>query len=80
MAIDLEATHLRHFLRLSRLTLAACLLYVWLIRFGLHAIKTGWRDWVDRHDRRDLSIFRIGWDMIAKKLALHDKIRVVLFP
>ena len=78
--VDLEATHLRHFLRLPRLTLAACLLYVWLIRFGVHAIKAGWRDGVDRHDRRDLSIFRIGWDKIAQKLAWHDKITVALFP
>ena len=27
----LEASHLRHFLRLSRLTLAVCLLYLWLV-------------------------------------------------
>ncbi len=77
--VDLEATHLRHFLRLSRLTLAACLLYVWLLRFGVHTIKAGRRDWVDRHDRRDLSIFRIGWDMVAKHLALQDNISVTLF-
>jgi hypothetical protein len=77
--VDLEATHLRHFLRLSRLTLAACLLYVWLIRFGVQTIKAGLRDWVDRHDRRDLSVFRIGWDMVAKKLALHVNFTVDLF-
>jgi hypothetical protein len=77
--VDLEATHLRHFLRLSRLTLAACLLYVWLIRFGVQTIKAGLRDWADRHDRRDLSVFRIGWDMVAKKLALHVNFTVDLF-
>ena len=67
---DLEATHLRHFLRLSRLTLAVCLLYVWLVAFGSFVIKSGQRHLVDRTDRRDLSIFRIGWDTIERRLAL----------
>ena len=31
---DLEVVRLRHFLRLSRLTLAVALLYVWLVAFG----------------------------------------------
>ncbi len=65
---DLERTHLRHFMRLSRLTLAAALLYVWLVAFGSHVIKTGFRRLVDRVDRRDLSIFRIGCRMIERCL------------
>jgi hypothetical protein len=64
----LERTHLRHFMRLSRLTLAAALLYVWLVAFGSHMIKTGFRRLVDRTDRRDLSIFRIGYRMIERCL------------
>jgi hypothetical protein len=36
---DLESTMLRHFLRLSRLTLAVALLYVWLISVGGRAIR-----------------------------------------
>ena len=31
---DLEHSRLRHFLRLSRLTLVECLLYVWLVATG----------------------------------------------
>jgi len=65
---DLERTHLRHFMRLSRLTLAAALLYVWLVAFGSHVIKTGLRRFVDRVDRRDLSIFRIGDRMVERYL------------
>lgn len=68
---DLEATHLRHFLRLSRLTLAVALLYVWLVLTGRRVIKTGQRHLVDRRDRRDLSLFRIGWDYIRKRLSWH---------
>ena len=66
---DLESTHLRHFLRLSRLTLAVTLLYVWLTAFGSQVIKNGQRRLVDRNDRRDLSIFRIGFDSIHRRLA-----------
>jgi hypothetical protein len=66
---DLEASHLQHFLHLSRLTLAVALLYVALIAFGSQTIKNGLRTLVDRNDRRDLSIFRIGVDMLERLLA-----------
>ena len=73
---DLEATHLRHFMRLSRLTLAVCLLYSWLLQVGRMVIRQGQRDLVDRHDRRDLSLARIGHDMIEKWLALGRPIAI----
>ena len=57
---DLELTMLRHFERLSRLTLAVALLYVWLISLGTRTIRDGLRNLVDRNERRDLSIFQIG--------------------
>ncbi len=57
---DLEQTMLRHFERLSRLTLAVAFLYVWLISVGTRTVRKGMRALVDRTDRRDLSIFQIG--------------------
>jgi hypothetical protein len=65
---DLERTCLRHEQRLSRLTFAVALLYVWLVAFGAKAIKAGHRHLVDRRDRRDLSIFRIGLDLLHWRL------------
>lgn len=65
---DLESSCLRHFARLSRLTLVVCLLYVWLLAFGVATIKAGKRHLVDRKDRRDLSIFRIGFDYLFRCL------------
>lgn len=65
---DLEHSRLCHFLRLSRLTLAVVLLYIWLVAFGSAVVKQGRRYWVDRRDRRDLSIFRIGHDMFLRCL------------
>jgi hypothetical protein len=66
---DLESSHLRHFLRLSRLTLIVAFLYFWLVAFGSQVIKRGQRRLVDRPDRKDLSIFRIGLDMAERCLA-----------
>jgi hypothetical protein len=77
---DLEASHLRRFLRLSRLTLAVCLLYVCLVALGEHLICTGQTDLVTRHDRVDLSIFRLGFDFIDRCLALHDPIPDAFIP
>ena len=77
---DLEASHLRHFLRLSRLTLAVCLLYLWLVALAEHVVTQRLTDEVDRSDRRDLSIFRLGWDFLERRLALCDPIPSVSLP
>ena len=77
---DLEATYLRHFLRLSRLTLAVCLLYLWLVATGEHVVAVNQAHEVDRTDRRDLSIFRIGWDFIERRLALDDPVPFFFIP
>ena len=77
---DLESTHLRHFARLSRLTLAVALLYVWLVSIGTRAIKNGQRHWVDRKDRRDLSIFRIGLRLTERYLTNDFSFAIPLCP
>lgn len=77
---DLEASHLRHFLRLSRLTLAVCLLYLWLVALAEHVLTSGLTAEIDRSDRQDLSIFRLGWDFLERRLVLHDPIPSVSVP
>ena len=77
---DLERTMLRHFDRLSRLTLAVVLLYLWLIAVGTRTIRDGLRTLVDRNDRRDLSIFQIGLRLIDRRLTNELSIRIPLFP
>jgi hypothetical protein len=67
---ELETTHLRHPDRLSRLVLALALLYVWLVFYGERVSRAGWRPWVDRRERRDLSIFRIGLDVLQRCFTL----------
>jgi hypothetical protein len=77
---DLERTHLRHFLRLSRLTLAVVLLYVWFISMGSKAIKDGQRHWVDRAERRDLSVFQIGLRSVERRLTNALPVSIRLLP
>ena len=75
---DLESTMLRHFDRLSRLTLAVALLYVWLISIGTRTIRDGLRDMVDRNDRRDLCIFQIGFRFIERCVTNAFPFRITL--
>ena len=77
---DLESTHLHSFIRLSRLTLVVTLLYDWLATTGVKSIKAGLRHLVDRKDRRDLSIFQIGWRIINRRLINGLPIPIPLFP
>jgi len=65
---DLESTMLRHADRLSRLTLAVALLYVWSISIGTKVIQNSMRHLVDRNERRDLCIFQIGLRYIERRL------------
>lgn len=76
---DLESTHLRHFGRLSRLTLAVAMLYLWLIAYGAHLIKRGQRRLVDRSDRRDYSLFRLGCNKLERDLAHYQMPKTPFF-
>jgi hypothetical protein len=72
---DLESTMLRAPEHLSRLTLVVAYLYDWLISAGAKIIRAGLRHFVDRKDRRDLSLFQIGWRFIDRQL-----LRLLSFP
>jgi hypothetical protein len=75
---DLESTMLRQADRLSRLTLAVVLLYVWSISTGTATIRNSLRPLVDRRDRRDLSVFQIGLRYIDRMFVNSLPCNVVL--
>jgi hypothetical protein len=77
---DLESSHMRTFLHLSRLILAVALLYVWLIAFGANLVAAGLRSQVDRTNRRDLSLFRIAWDYLQQLLTWGEPFEVNFIP
>src|SRR5690606_41358360 len=54
--------------------------YTTLFRSGSSIIKRGLRFLVDRADRRDLSIFRIGRDMIERCLTNGKPISIRFLP
>jgi len=77
---DLEATRLQTVQHLQRLTLAVMLLYLDLLVTGAKVIKNGLRHLVDRANRRDLSLFRIGLYMRNRLLANDIPFTIHLLP
>jgi hypothetical protein len=77
---DLETSHLRHFLCLSRLTLAVCLLYVWLVALAEYVVTHKQIREIARANRQDLSVFRLGLDFLERRLSLDDPIPLVFVP
>ena len=71
----LETTHLRHPERVSRLVLCVCLAHVWLMNAGVWASKRGVRRQVDRHKKRQLSYFQIGWRLLQKRVVCRQPLR-----
>lgn len=78
--VDIEKTHLRRCSRLSRLVFLVALWYLWLVTRGAQTIKSGRRHLVDRRDRRDLSVFRIGLYLADRYLALAQSLTIRLIP
>lgn len=74
--MDLEKSRLRNEARLSRLTMAVSFLYILLIAFGTKVVKKGLRHLIDRKEKRQLSIFRIGFDMIQRHLTNEESFRL----
>jgi len=46
--------------RLSRLLLAVCLAYTWLVYVGVLGEKERWREWIHRRKRCDVGLFQLG--------------------
>lgn len=64
----IHKSHLADPMRLSRLLLAACLAYLWMVCLGLLTLSTGQHTLIDRTDRIDKSIFRLGLDWLTYTL------------
>lgn len=64
----LHQSHLRDPARLSRLLIAACLAYLWVVYLGVCARRDDWLAQIQRPDRCDLSLFRLGLRLLARCL------------
>lgn len=69
----IHKSHLADPARLSRLLIAACLAYIWMITQGLQVVATNNTSLIDRTERIDKRLFRLGLDWLkyALKLNLH---------
>lgn len=56
----IHKSHISDPARLSRLLIAACLAYIWIIYLGVVAIRDNWVAIIHRPDRCDLSLFQLG--------------------
>jgi tRNA(Glu) U13 pseudouridine synthase TruD len=56
----IHKSHISDPQRLSRLLIAACLSYIWIVYLGSLCEKEGWRSVIHRSDRCDISLFQLG--------------------
>ena len=56
----LHKSHISDPQRLSRLLIAACLAYIWIVYLGSLCEKEGWREHIHRKKRCDVSLFQLG--------------------
>ena len=73
----MHKSHIADPQRLSRLLIAACLAYIWIIYLGSLGEKEGWRSVIHRHDRCDLSLFQLGLRILEHFLNENLSIPVV---
>jgi hypothetical protein len=57
---NIQKSHLTDPQRLSRLFIASCLAYIWVVYLGLLCEKGGWKSIIHRRKRCDLSLFQLG--------------------
>lgn len=68
---NMHKSHLSDPQRLSRLMIASCLAYIWLVYLGVCALQEEWRQMLHRRSRCDLSLFRLGVRLLARALEAH---------
>jgi DDE family transposase len=57
---NVQKSHLEDCQRLSRLLIAACLAYIWIVYLGSLCKTEGWQSVIHRKSRCDLSLFQLG--------------------
>jgi hypothetical protein len=75
----LHKSHLAEPLRLSRLLIAACLAYIWIIYLGALCAQDGWVSVIHRGDRCALSLFQLGLRLLEHLLNEDRAIPVAFY-
>jgi len=61
---NIQKSHLEDCQRLSRLLIASCLAYIWLVYLGSLCKTDGWQSIIHRKNRCDLSLFQLGFRLL----------------
>jgi len=64
----IHKSHISDVQRLSRLLIAACLAYIWIVYLGAVCEKDQWRPIIHRRKRCDLSLFQLGLRLLEHLL------------
>lgn len=64
----INTSHVSDPKRLTRLLIASCLAYLWVVYLGVCVLRDGWLKLLHRKDRCDLSLFRLGLRLLARCL------------
>jgi hypothetical protein len=75
----MHRSHISDPQRLSRLLIAACLAYIWIVYLGSLGEKDGWRSVIHRKSRCDLSLFQLGLRVLEHFLNEDLSIPVVFY-
>ena len=78
----IHQSHISDPQRLSRLLIAACLAYIWIVYLGSLCAKEGWREFIHRRQRCDLSLFQLGLrvleDFLNEELPIPVQFHVII--
>ncbi len=61
---NIQKSHVEDPQRMSRLLIASCLAYIWIVYLGSLCKSDGWQDIIHRRNRCDLSLFRLGLQLL----------------
>jgi hypothetical protein len=61
---NIQKSHLEDCQRLSRLLIASCLAYIWIVYLGSLCKTDGWQSIIHRKHRCDLSLFQLGFRLL----------------
>lgn len=61
---NIQKSHLEDPQRLSRLLIASCLAYIWIVYLGSLCKTDGWQSIIHRKSRCDLSLFQLGFRLL----------------
>jgi hypothetical protein len=72
-------SHLSDPMRLTRVLMATCLAYIWIVYLGALCEQDGWVSIIHRGDRCDLSLFQLGWRLLDYLLSEDFMIPVTFY-